>query len=182
MHLLQGPLRPGGLEHEGAPGIGDQIAVVVGEGGRSWPQPPPGRGARAARPSPRRASRRCAPARARAAAGPSRSGRARTAPSVKTASLPIVTPCSLVPISAPHIQNGRLIRVAYVSATWGISIHVQRSRRTPPWVAARVPLEQLRLVRVTIGVLREQHAVGGDDDDRVTHRGLRAAPARARSV
>ena len=36
---------------------------------------------------------------------------------VNTATLPITTPCSLAPISAPHIQNGRLIRIACVSAT-----------------------------------------------------------------
>jgi hypothetical protein len=29
-----------------------------------------------------------------------------------TASLPITTPCSLAPISAPHIQNGRHSRAA----------------------------------------------------------------------
>ena len=46
---------------------------------------------------------------------------------VNTASLPIVTPCSFVPISAPQIQNGWLSSVACVSSTSGISIHVHFS-------------------------------------------------------
>jgi hypothetical protein len=46
---------------------------------------------------------------------------------VNTASLSIATRCSLAPISAPHIQNGRLMATAWVSRAWGISIHVQRT-------------------------------------------------------
>ena len=46
---------------------------------------------------------------------------------MKTASLPITTPCSLAPISAPHIQNGRLSSTAWVRPAWAISIQVQRS-------------------------------------------------------
>ncbi len=46
---------------------------------------------------------------------------------VKTASLPIVTPCSLLPISAPHIQKGRLSSTACVRSTCGIRIHVQET-------------------------------------------------------
>ncbi len=49
---------------------------------------------------------------------------------MNTASLPIVTPCSLVPISQPHIQAGREISTAFVVATCGTSIHVQRT--VPP--------------------------------------------------
>ena len=45
---------------------------------------------------------------------------------VKTASLPMATPCSLAPISAPHIHQGRESTMALVEATWGMSIQVQR--------------------------------------------------------
>jgi hypothetical protein len=38
------------------------------------------------------------------------------------------TPCSLAPISAPHIQYGRLTRTAWVSATCSIVIPVHRNR------------------------------------------------------
>ena len=55
---------------------------------------------------------------------------------VKTASLPMTTPCSLAPISAPHIQKGRLSRTAWVRATWGTSIPVQRSEVPASWSAA----------------------------------------------
>ena len=47
---------------------------------------------------------------------------------VKTASLPITTPCSLAPISAPHIHHGRLSSTAAVAGAWSISVHVQASR------------------------------------------------------
>jgi hypothetical protein len=47
---------------------------------------------------------------------------------VKTASLPIATPCSLAPISAPHIHQGWLSRTAWVRGTWSISLHVHRTR------------------------------------------------------
>ena len=39
---------------------------------------------------------------------------------VNTASLPMTTPLSLAPISAPHIQKGRQMRTPLVSFTWGI--------------------------------------------------------------
>ncbi len=39
---------------------------------------------------------------------------------VNTASLPITTPRSLAPISAPHIQKGRASSVARVRRTWGM--------------------------------------------------------------
>ena len=39
---------------------------------------------------------------------------------VNTASLPITTPRSLAPISAPHIQNGRHSSVPRVRRTWGM--------------------------------------------------------------
>ena len=46
---------------------------------------------------------------------------------VDVASLPIVTPCSLLPISAPHIQNGRLSSTACVARACGMVIQVQRT-------------------------------------------------------
>ncbi len=55
---------------------------------------------------------------------------------VKTASFPITTPCSLVPISAPHIHHGRDTKVAWVWATWGTSIQVQGTRSPSSWSAA----------------------------------------------
>ena len=56
------------------------------------------------------------------------SDRSRPVPRVNTASLPITTPCSLAPISAPHIHHGWLSRTAYVRGTWSISLQVHRSR------------------------------------------------------
>ncbi len=47
---------------------------------------------------------------------------------VKTASLPITTPFSLAPISAPHIHHGWLSRTAFVVGTWSISVQVHDSR------------------------------------------------------
>lgn len=41
---------------------------------------------------------------------------------VQTASLPMTTPALLAPISAPHIQKGRLRRTGRVAVTWGMSI------------------------------------------------------------
>ena len=55
---------------------------------------------------------------------------------VNTASLPIATPAALAPISAPHIQNGRLMRIACVRGAWGISIQVQRTTVPGAWAAA----------------------------------------------
>jgi hypothetical protein len=52
---------------------------------------------------------------------------------VKTASLPMASPCSLAPISAPHIQKGRERSTAWVSAAWGISIQVQRKVAPAGW-------------------------------------------------
>ena len=112
-------------------GVGHQEAVVVREPGCSWLQRPPwpwrsssstitldglvGRG----RPLERQPQqvhaeqRRCR----------------RRGSVVNTASLPMTTPCSLAPISAPHIHHGWDSRMAWVCATWGIEIHVQRTRR-----------------------------------------------------
>ena len=55
---------------------------------------------------------------------------------VNTASLPITTPCSLAPISAPHIHHGRDSSTAWVWATWGTSIHVHATRSSAAWSAA----------------------------------------------
>ena len=55
---------------------------------------------------------------------------------MKTASLPMTTPCSLAPISAPHIHQGLEISTALVWSTWGMSIQVQRQRLPAGWSAA----------------------------------------------
>ena len=55
---------------------------------------------------------------------PSRAGSADSEV-VNTASLPMTTPCSLAPISAPHIHHGRERRTAAVRATWGTVVQVQ---------------------------------------------------------
>ncbi len=57
-------------------------------------------------------------------------------PLVKTASFPITTPCSLAPISAPHIHQGRESSTAWVWLTWGTSIHVHRTTASSGWSAA----------------------------------------------
>src|ERR1035437_7240841 len=57
---------------------------------------------------------------------------------VKTASLPITTPCSLAPISAPHIHHGRDTSTAWVWATCGISIQVQLTRSPAGWSEAGI--------------------------------------------
>lgn len=46
---------------------------------------------------------------------------------VNTASLPMATPCSLAPISAPQIQYGLASNTAWVRGTWGISMCVALS-------------------------------------------------------
>ena len=40
----------------------------------------------------------------------------------QTASFPMQTPCSLAPISAPHIHEGLLRTTSYVSLTWSMSM------------------------------------------------------------
>ncbi len=45
----------------------------------------------------------------------------------------MTTPCSFAPISAPHIQNGRLSSTAAVSVTCGISMWVQRTVDPGAW-------------------------------------------------
>ena len=55
---------------------------------------------------------------------------------VNTASLPMTTPCSLAPISAPHIHQGRESSTAWVWATWGMSIQVHDTRSPAAWSAA----------------------------------------------
>src|SRR6056297_192442 len=56
---------------------------------------------------------------------------------VNTASLPITTPCSLAPISAPHIHHGCETSTALVWATCGTEIHVQSTSSTSgSWSAA----------------------------------------------
>src|SRR5664280_655817 len=57
-------------------------------------------------------------------------------PRVNTASLPITTPCSLAPTSAPHIHQGREMRRAWVRSTWGMSIQVQATRSPGRWSSA----------------------------------------------
>ena len=89
---------------------------------------------------------------------------------MNTASLPIATPCSLAPISAPHIQNGRLIRTAFVSRDLrDLDATCSATVAPSPCSARRVPLEHLRLVRVAVAVLAEEHPIGADDHDRVAH-------------
>ncbi len=46
---------------------------------------------------------------------------------MNTASLPMTTPCSLAPISAPNIHQGRDSSTAWVWATCAMSIQVQRT-------------------------------------------------------
>jgi hypothetical protein len=56
---------------------------------------------------------------------------------VNTASLPMTTPCSFAPISAPHIHQGCESRTALVCSTCGIEIQVQAmSDGSGPWSAA----------------------------------------------
>ena len=57
---------------------------------------------------------------------------------VKTASLPMVTPCSLAPISAPHIHHGRETTVAWVLATCGIETQVSSAAAVEACSAAGV--------------------------------------------
>jgi hypothetical protein len=88
----------------------------------------PGRARTAARRSPRWLAPRWRRARARGAPGPRPAGRrVRASRARTTAALPMATPCSLAPISAPHIQNGRLSISACVRRTCGITRQVQRS-------------------------------------------------------
>ena len=87
----------------------------------------------------------------------------------------MTTPCSLVPISAPHIHQGREINVAWVCSTWGTSTHVHATRVPAGWSAALGPLEELGLVGVAVAVLGEHHPVAGDGHKRITHR---VSPAR----
>ena len=79
---------------------------------------------------------------------------------MKTASLPIVTPCSLVPISAPHIQKGRLeqhgVGFGDLRDLDPGALQPRAGRMRPP----RLPVEELRLVRIAVRVLGEQHPVG----------------------
>ena len=88
---------------------------------------------------------------------------------VNTASLPIATPCWLAPISAPHIQNGRLSSTPWVRSTCGISIQVQRTLAAGECSRGAAPVEQLGLVGVAVRVLGEQHALGPNHHDRVAH-------------
>ena len=46
-----------------------------------------------------------------------------------------MTPCSFAPISASHIQNGRLSSTAWVWRTCPISIHVHRTLAPAGWLA-----------------------------------------------
>ncbi len=55
---------------------------------------------------------------------------------VKTASLPITTPCSLAPISAPQIHHGRDSTTAWVWAAWSTWIQVQRTDVPGLWSRA----------------------------------------------
>lgn len=53
---------------------------------------------------------------------PSRASPSPTGSLVHTASLPMQTPCSLAPISAPHSQEGRLRITAWVFDTCSTSM------------------------------------------------------------
>lgn len=55
---------------------------------------------------------------------PSRASPSPTCSFVHTASLPMQTPCSLAPISAPHSQEGRLRITACVFDTCSTSMYV----------------------------------------------------------
>ncbi len=56
-----------------------------------------------------------------------RSAASRRCSVVNTASLPITTPASFAPISAPQSHQGREIRIARVARTWATPTQVQRS-------------------------------------------------------
>src|SRR5664280_2657802 len=66
---------------------------------------------------------------------PSRAG-APSSARVNTASFPMTTPCSLAPISAPHIHHGRDNSTAWVRVTWGTLIHVQATVVPSGWEVA----------------------------------------------
>lgn len=53
---------------------------------------------------------------------PSRASSSQTSSRPHTASLPMHTPCSLAPISAPHSHEGRLRTTAWVCGTCSISM------------------------------------------------------------
>ena len=48
---------------------------------------------------------------------------------VQMASFPTQTPCSLAPISAPHIQAGQLSTTAWVEAAWSIVMYVHCAQK-----------------------------------------------------
>ena len=74
---------------------------------------------------------------------PSRAGGAeRGSSTVLTISLPMATPCSLIPCSAPHSQAGRDSTVAAAPVS-GSSRYCVRS--TAPRRSAAVDLDHLRL-------------------------------------
>lgn len=61
---------------------------------------------------------------------PSRASSALTVSRVQTASLPIQTPWSLAPISAPHIQAGLLRITAWVYSSCGIWMYVHCKQKS----------------------------------------------------
>lgn len=91
---------------------------------------------------------------------PSKASSSPTGSRLHTPSLPMQTPCSLAPISAPHSQAGRLRITACVFSTWSTSIYVHCGERhqnsrglilalSPSLIyhnmKVKVPLERMKL-------------------------------------
>ena len=91
---------------------------------------------------------------------------------VKTASLPIASPCSFAPISAPHIHVGRESTTSFVSEILvqvDVSCTQSRARRV---TLTQPMLDRLGLARLAVAVLREPDRVFAHHDERVAHRAL----------
>ena len=95
-------------------------------------------------------------------------GASRGSSTVLTISLPMATPCSLTPCSAPHSQAGRDSSVAAAPRS-GSSRYWVRSR--PPAGPAGVGLDHLGLGDGAVRVLGEQRAVRAEDAQGVAHDG-----------
>ena len=112
-----------------------------------------------------------------------RSAGSRRCSVVKTASLPITTPASFAPISAPQSHQGREIRIARVARTWATATQGAAQLGTGGMQRARPGRHSSSCAsfgsRTT--VLREQHPIVVDADHGVAHRGeFDAAPGRPR--
>ena len=87
-----------------------------------------------------------------------------------TASLPMTTPCSLAPISAPHIQNGRESSTAWVVGAWSTVIHVQAEAGAAGWVRRGCQSSSWASAGVPVAVLGEEDPPRPDGDEGVAHR------------